>query len=488
MVSKLGLAALFCASFATATFADGVRYKDRLFEVSEARTVTVAENVPFLTHTIETEYDNYCTLTQLIMMGRVLGMDVPMMYFYLDEEFEESPLKMDIFEPKDDDAEKRAVVLVSHGGAFVAGEYDDRTSKAVAYVDSLAARGFVTASLDYRLGVLMEVINNKDAGLSTETYDNTAIIDSVDFSRTVYRAMQDINAAVRYLRVHAEELRIDPNKIFVVGNSAGGMMALENIYGQKRSDYPVYINPEDRDYVELGELDEYGVKEEGVDGIANGVVALWGAVHDKEIVKNSKVPVFLAHGDSDYVMPFAEGYAVTDARRMVGDNPALSRMDFQIHTPTLYGSYIIDSILTENKVYHEFYAPRGQELKHEFYNTTRIDELGNEIVYADSVREKAFAFLYMLAIDSIPSVEEHTTPLPVLAMAKPSKVAMGEGNLSFTVVDGENVAYALFDLKGKRLLSGRASMGESVLLDGVNNGVYYLRIQGEAARRIVLRR
>jgi hypothetical protein len=265
-------------------------------------------------------------------------------------------------------------------------------------------------------------------------------------------------------------------------------MALENIYGQKRSDYPVYINPEDRDYVELGELDEYGVKEEGVDGIANGVVALWGAVHDKEIVKNSKVPVFLAHGDSDYVMPFAEGYAVTDARRMVGDNPALSRMDFQIHTPTLYGSYIIDSILTENKVYHEFYAPRGQELKHEFYNTTRIDELGNEIVYADSVREKAFAFLYMLAIDSIPSVEEHTTPLPVLAMAKPSKVAMGEGNLSFTVVDGENVAYALFDLKGKRLLSGRASMGESVLLDGVNNGVYYLRIQGEAARRIVLRR
>ena len=112
MVSKLGLAALFCASFATATFADGVRYKDRLFEVSEARTVTVAENVPFLTHTIETEYDNYCTLTQLIMMGRVLGMDVPMMYFYLDEEFEESPLKMDIFEPKDDDAEKRAVVRV----------------------------------------------------------------------------------------------------------------------------------------------------------------------------------------------------------------------------------------------------------------------------------------------------------------------------------------------------------------------------------------
>ena len=140
MVSKLGLAALFCASFATATFADGVRYKDRLFEVSEARTVTVAENVPFLTHTIETEYDNYCTLTQLIMMGQAWGMEIPMMYFYKDEVFEDSPLKMDIFEPKEDDAKKRAVVLVSHGGAFVAGTYNDSTSKAVTYVDSLAAR------------------------------------------------------------------------------------------------------------------------------------------------------------------------------------------------------------------------------------------------------------------------------------------------------------------------------------------------------------
>lgn len=112
------------------------------------------------------------------------------------------------------------------------------------------------------------------------------------------------------MRAHAAELRIDPDKIYLLGNSAGGMMGLENIYGQKKSDYPSYIEDEEKGYVNMGELDEYC--EKGFDGVANGVVALWGAVHDKNIVNNSKVPVFLAHGDSDYVMPFAEGHAVSD--------------------------------------------------------------------------------------------------------------------------------------------------------------------------------
>jgi hypothetical protein len=38
------------------------------------------------------------------------------------------------------------------------------------------------------------------------------------------------------------------------------------------------------------------------------------------------------------------------------------------------------------------------------------------------------------------------------------------------------------------MLSGRASMGETVAFDGMNSGVYYLRVQGETARRIVVRK
>ena len=113
-----------------------------------------------------------------------------MMYFYNQEIFKKSPLLMDVYEPRVSESEpdpekKRAVVIVSHGGAFITGSKNDFDQKSVAYTDSLAARGFVTASLEYRQGGLMETVNNSEAGLSAEVYEHTATIDSVDFSRTV---------------------------------------------------------------------------------------------------------------------------------------------------------------------------------------------------------------------------------------------------------------------------------------------------------------
>ena len=181
------------------------------------------------------------------------------------------------------------------------------------------------------------------------------------------------------------------------------------------------------------------------------------------------------------------------ADKMLADNvpekysAIANAIHLEVHTPTLYGSYFIDSVLTKNKVYHEFYNPVGYGLKHEFYDATCTGKDGKEIVFADSVQNKAFDFLYRLAIDSIPEAGE--LPIsPLVAMAKSSKISMGEGNLSFTVVRGENVAYAVFDLKGKRVLSGRASKGETILLSNANSGVYFLHVQDENPRRVLIRK
>lgn len=446
--------------------ADGVRYKDRLFEVSKAKTVTVAKNVPFLDAKDESNYN------RLSSMMSLFGVEL-MMFFYKEEITKNQPLLMDIYEPVDDNVEKRAAVIVCHGGAFVASSKDDFGQKTVAYTDSLAARGYVTASLEYRQGVLMSEVETKDG------YDE--IIDSVDFARTVYKAIQDVHAAVRYFRKNADELKVDTNKIYIVGNSAGGMLALENIYAKSKKDFPSYI--EQKDMEPLGELDEYG--ETGVGGHANGVVALWGAIHNADLVKNSKVPVFLAHGDSDYVMPFGKGHAISDVDRMLGEKWSKLKMlgmSLKVHTPTLYGSLVVDSILNEGKVYHEFYAPRGFGLKHEFYDATRTDENGDEVVYADSVQNKVFAFLYNLAVDSVPAWKKPTS-LPMVALALASHITMGENNRNFTVERGENLAYAVFELNGRRVMAGRASKGQTVDLSILRNGIYYLRVQGEPVRR-----
>lgn len=492
MNTKKYLLALLGAACAVSAFADGVRYKDRMFKVGEPTTVTVVDSVPFLDTT------NFHGLSSMMQM---VGVE-PMMYFYQDEKIAYEPLLMDIYQPKSDKAKKRPVVLICHGGAFVAGHKSDKDQKSVTYADSLAARGFVTASLEYRQGVVLQDIMDEKNDQTVYT------IDSVDFARTVYRSVQDLSAAIRYLRTNAKTLKIDPDKIYVLGNSAGAMLGLENIYGIERKDYPSYLDDSNfemytrtwseeettfiYDTLSFGAVDEFG--EQGVSGVANGVVALWGAIHDTEIVKNSKVPVFLAHGEADDVLPYKVGFAMEDADAIVREkvpeqySMIADALHFEIHTPTLYGSYIIDSILTEQEVYHEFYSPLGYDLKHEFYNSTRTGKDKKKIVFADSVQNRVFDFLYKLAIDSLVAPGKDPASIPMLAMVNPSKITMGEGNLSFTVVSGDNLGYAVFDLKGNRMLSGRASMGETVAFDGMNSGVYYLRVQGETARRIVVRK
>ena len=70
-----------------------------------------------------------------------------------------------------------------------------------------AKRGFVTATIDYRLGIE----NQK-----TE----------VDYANALYRAQQDGRAAIRFLKKHATQYCIDTNKVFLTGSSSGSKTAM----------------------------------------------------------------------------------------------------------------------------------------------------------------------------------------------------------------------------------------------------------------------
>lgn len=60
--------------------------------------------------------------------------------------------------------------------------------------------------------------------------------------------------------------------------------------------------------------------------------------------------------------------------------------------------------------------------------------------------------------------------------------------MTFTLDRGENVAYKVFDLRGKVQMAGRTSAGETVNLNTLENGVYVLKVQGEMPRRFGMKR
>lgn len=97
-------------------------------------------------------------------------------------------LKLDLHRP---DSEKPPLLVYVHGGAWRAGSRGDVP------VTDLLDHGFAVASVDYRL--------------STQAR----------FPAQVH----DIKAAIRFLRAKADELKIDADRIAIVGSSAGGHLA-----------------------------------------------------------------------------------------------------------------------------------------------------------------------------------------------------------------------------------------------------------------------
>ncbi len=141
--------------------------------------------------------------------------------------FRETPqgtLKMTIFYPPDwKPADQRPGIVFFFGGGFVSGEPRQFFSKA-AY---LSGRGLVAASAEYR-------IKNKH-------------------QTTVEDALSDCQAAFAWLKSHAAEHGLHPDKLSAGGGSAGGACALSILRAGLRPASFVLFNPAALDSVEPDE-------------------------------------------------------------------------------------------------------------------------------------------------------------------------------------------------------------------------------------------
>jgi alpha-L-fucosidase 2 len=102
-----------------------------------------------------------------------------------------NPLLMDLHVP-DGPGPFPAAILV-HGGGFDAGS---RSTNVRPLFEPLADAGFAWFSIDYRL--------------APEAHYTEAVAD--------------VNSAIRWVKAHAAQYRVDPRKIAIIGESAGGYL------------------------------------------------------------------------------------------------------------------------------------------------------------------------------------------------------------------------------------------------------------------------
>lgn len=128
--------------------------------------------------------------------------------------------KLDLYQPsvRNDGGRFPAVVII-HGGGWVGG--DKAANREFVTGTTLAKAGYVCASIEYWKGA-------KDRWPTN---------------------LQDCKNAVRWLRVNADRLHIDPERIGVIGGSAGGHLALMLAYTAGRGELdpqPLYPGVSDR--------------------------------------------------------------------------------------------------------------------------------------------------------------------------------------------------------------------------------------------------
>ena len=273
-----------------------------------------------------------------------------------------SELKFNLFEPQGDTLSNRPLLICAHGGAFISGtkENDDMME----FSRVFAAKGYVTATIQYRLGM--------------------NLTSSVSGERSVYRALQDSRAAIRYFKENAATYKIDTNYVYFLGSSAGALMALHNLFMNEENERPAgsfkisHIPPTLDDGPDLGSLD--AIEPQYIHGAnADAIISLWGALQDTTLIKSTDNgrPVMLVHGTADNIVPFNVG----------------SPFNLPVFPPT-YGSNPINKRMSNLSFEEETYFVQGQG--HEFYGVLNGNWNTAPNVYWDTVVTKSTYFLWNL--------------------------------------------------------------------------------------------
>jgi alpha-L-fucosidase 2 len=184
--------------------------------------------------------------------------------------------------------------IIVHGGGWVRG---DRRVDVGPLFAPLSRAGIAWFSIDYRL--------------------------SSDISQ-FGAAIEDVENAIRFVKAHAKEYRIDPDRIALIGESAGGqlaaMAALAPAPGAQVMAVVALYAP--TDLVKLAKTSQF-VPKQIRDSLAGTpfeqfLVARLGQLSPIDNIRPGAPPFLLIHGTDDTLVPFSQSRAMCDRMKAAG--------------------------------------------------------------------------------------------------------------------------------------------------------------------------
>lgn len=350
-------------------------------------------------------------------------------------------LTMDIYEPSGDTASIRPLIVWAHGGSFLGGTKND--ADVTSLCNHFAKRGYVCVSINYRLGITLP------PSQTTAT-------------QAVYRAVQDMKAAIRYFRQDAtttNTYKIDPSTIFAAGSSAGAFTALHLAYLNEPSELPAVI-----DTTIMGGM-EGTSGNPGYASTVNAVVNLCGALGDKTWVIPGDVPLCSMHGTNDQIVPYA-----TATLYLLNIFPIMQ----------VDGSYSINDYATGIGVPNVMFTYYGQD--HVPY--------ASSLAYMDTTVRfvSNFLYSYLGCTPSDPNPLPNTFgPLSANTITSSQAIQIypqpATNEISITA-NGETIqSIQLFDVVGKLLLEKNINASEEKIdISSFKKGCYFVSVLTENGR------
>ncbi|HNW99553.1 MAG TPA: T9SS type A sorting domain-containing protein [Bacteroidales bacterium] len=340
-----------------------------------------------------------------------------------------STLKMDVYQPHGDVAEKRPLIIIAPGGSFIFEDKQDYTT--VTLCEKFASLGYVTVGMDYRVGV----------SLPTQAQFRTAL----------YRATHDMRAVVRYFKQDAATVntyKVDTSIIIVGGSSAGAITALHVGYLDKISE----ILSQDIDTTGMGGVEGLSGNQ-GYSSKVNYIVNLCGALGDTIFLEPGDIPVISMHGTNDNTVPYASGSALS-----------IVPVD---------GSATIKIRADHVGVQNPFYSFIGAD--HVPYDSG--SNATSYILYMDTTFTFIRDNLYNWICSGYTDINENNLPASITVSPNP----FTDYTEIYSSLPLQNASLEIFDITGKEVFQLNNINDNRIIIhrSGMPAGIYFYKLSGQ---------